>query len=106
MCHTPLRGTLKEQPRNIMNKLALALLFTTAPFFAADEALPKADTILDRFVEAAGGKAIFEKHHNEVMHGNIEFAGRGLKGTMTLYQVEPDQSRAVIEIEGVGKIES
>jgi Protein of unknown function (DUF620) len=89
-----------------MNKLALALLFTAAPFFAADEALPKADTILDRFVEAAGGKAIFEKHHNEVMHGNIEFAGRGLKGTMTLYQVEPDQSRAVIEIEGVGKIES
>lgn len=89
-----------------MNKLALALLFTAAPFFAADEALPKADTILDRFVEAAGGKAAFGKHHNEVMHGNMEFAGRGLKGTLTLYQVEPDQSRAVIEIEGVGKIES
>ncbi len=89
-----------------MIKLALALLFTAAPFFAADEALPKADTILDRSVEAVGGKAVFEKHHNQVMHANLEFAGRGLKGTLTLYQVEPAQSRAVIDIEGVGKIES
>ena len=89
-----------------MNKLALALLFTAAPFFAADEALPKADTILDRFVEVSGGKATFEKHRNETIHGNLEFTGRGLKGTLTIYQAEPDKNRAIIDIEGVGKIES
>jgi len=88
-----------------MNKLALALLFTATPFLAADE-LPKADTILDRFIEVAGGKAAFEKHHNEVMHANMEFTGRGLKGTLTVYQAPPDQVRAIIEIEGVGKIDS
>lgn len=89
-----------------MNKLALALLFTASPFFAADEALPKAEVILDKFVEAAGGKAVFEKHHNMVMHASVDFTGRGMKGTMTVYQAEPDKIRVVLEIEGVGKIES
>lgn len=88
-----------------MNKLALALLFTATPFLAADE-LPKAGTILDKFIEAVGGKAAFDKHHNEVMHGNIEFTGRGLKGTLTVYQAEPDQVRAVIDLEGIGKVDS
>jgi hypothetical protein len=87
-----------------MNKLALALLVTASPFFAED--LPKADTILDRFVEAVGGRAAFEKHHNEVMHGAMESVGTGVKGTLTFYQAEPDQIRAVIDLQGIGKIDS
>lgn len=89
-----------------MNKLALALLVTAGPFFAAADELPKADTILDRFIEVAGGKAVFDKHHNEVMHGNIEVVGRGVKGTITVYQTEPDQIRVIVDIAGVGKIDS
>ena len=61
-----------------MNKLAFALLFTAGPFFAVADELPKAGTILDRFVEVVGGKAAFEKHHNEVMHGNMEFDRPGM----------------------------
>jgi hypothetical protein len=89
-----------------MNKLALSILLSSIPFFAADESLPKADTILDRYVEVVGGKAVFEKHRSEVMHGSIEVLGRGLKGTMTVYQAAPDKELAIIEFEGIGKIES
>ena len=89
-----------------MNKLALVLLLSSAPLFCADEALPKAETVLDRSIEVAGGKAAFEKRHNEVMHGSMEFTGRGVRGTMTVYQAEPDKNLAVIEIDGIGKIES
>jgi hypothetical protein len=89
-----------------MNKLTLALLLSSAPVFCADDALPKAETILDRSVEVTGGKAAFEKRHNEVMHGSMEFSGRGIKGSMTVYQAEPDKNLAIIEIEGIGKIES
>lgn len=89
-----------------MNKLVFACLLSSVPLFSADEALPKAETILDRSIEVMGGKAAFEKRHNEIMHGSMEFIGRGVKGTMTVYQAEPDKNLAVIEIEGIGKIES
>jgi hypothetical protein len=89
-----------------MNKFALTLLLSSAPVFCADDTLPKAETVLDRSVEVSGGKAAFEKRHNEVMHGSMEFTGRGIKGSMTVYQAEPDKNLAIIEIEGIGKIES
>ncbi len=89
-----------------MYKLALALFFTAAPYLAADDALPKADTILDRFVEVTGGKAAFEKHHTEIIHGNLEVLGRGLKGSVTIYYAAPDKNRAIIDLEGIGKVES
>src|SRR5260370_7677038 len=89
-----------------MNKLALSILLSSMPLFAADESLPKADTVLDRYVEVIGGKAVLEKHRNEVMHGTIEVVGRGLKGTMTVYQAAPDKELAIIDFEGIGKIES
>ena len=89
-----------------MNKLALTLLFTATPFFAADEALPKAETILDRYVEATGGKAAYQKRTNTVTHGSMVFAAQGLKGEITIYQAAPNKSYSVIDLAGVGKIES
>jgi hypothetical protein len=88
-----------------MNKLALALLLTS-PLFCADEALPKAESIVDHYIEATGGRAAFEKHRTEVMHGTIELAAQGVKGTITAYQAAPDKSRAIIEFEGIGKFDS
>src|SRR5882762_8372120 len=89
-----------------MNKLAVSILLSSFTLFAADEVLPKADTILDHYVEVVGGKAVLEKHRSEVMHGTIEVVGRGLKGTMTVYQAAPDKELAIIDFEGIGKIES
>jgi len=89
-----------------MNKLVLSLLLTSLPVFCADEALPKAETILDKYVDAVGGKATFEKHRTEVMHGSVDFTGRGVKGKMTVYQSAPDQNLSILELEGIGRIES
>ena len=58
----------------------------------ADEALPKAETILDRFVEVTGGKAAYEKRKNEIATGTVEFMAQGVKGTMTRYSAEPDKA--------------
>jgi len=89
-----------------MSKLALALLLTSLPSFCADEALPKAETVLNHWVDALGGRAALENRHNLVQHGTIDFTGRGLKGTLTIYQSEPDRMLQVVELEGLGKIES
>jgi hypothetical protein len=70
-----------------------------------DEPLPKAEAILDRYVEVTGGKAAYEKRKNEVATGTFEFAAQGLKGALTRYSAEPAEEYLVTDIEGVGKIE-
>ena len=45
--------------------LAIFVALASASVSAADEQLPKADRILDKFVEATGGKSAYEKIHNE-----------------------------------------
>jgi hypothetical protein len=86
-----------------------ALGFTAAGFtafaFGQDEPLPKAETILDRYVEVTGGKAAYEKCKNLVETGTFEMAAAGLKGVLTRYSADPAQEYSVIEIDGVGKVE-
>jgi len=72
---------------------------------AADEPLPKAEAILDRFVEVTGGKDAYEKRKSEIAVGTVEFVSQGVKGAMTRYAADPDQTYTVLDIEGVGKIE-
>lgn len=74
--------------------------------FAADESLPKAESILDRSVEATGGKAAYDKIHNAVEAGTFELPAQGVKGKATIYTAEPDKNYQTIEIEGVGKFEA
>ncbi len=85
------------------------ILFTIPLFslrlFAADDALPKAETILDRFVEVTGGKAAYEKRKTEISTGTFEVPAANIKGPMTRYSAAPDKSYISIELDGVGKIE-
>ncbi|MBS1876370.1 MAG: hypothetical protein JSU00_24355 [Acidobacteria bacterium] len=80
---------------------ALCLL----PAWAADQALPKAETLLDKYVEVTGGKAAYEKRRSEVMTIQMEIVGRGIKGTLTRYTDSSNNSISTGELEGVGKME-
>lgn len=89
-----------------MNKsilIALACLGFTA--LRADD-LPKAEVILDRYLEVTGGKAAYEKVHSELTKGTMEFTGKGIKGTIVNWEAEPNKSFTVADLEGVGKVES
>ncbi len=90
----------------MIGKLGLLALLGAFTVLAADEALPTADTILDRYVEVTGGKAAYQKIKTEMSTGTLEFPAPGLKGTLIRYTAEPDKSYSALEIEGVGKIET
>src|SRR5258706_11990987 len=90
----------------MIRRTALGLIFALPAVWAADDALPKAEAILDRYVEVTGGKAAYEKRKTEVVTGTMAFPAQGLKGTMTRYGAEPNQSYVTIELEGIGKLES
>ena len=53
--------------------------------------LPKAETILDQYVEATGGKIAYEKLKNRTMSGTIEVLGVGVKGTLKITQAAPNK---------------
>jgi hypothetical protein len=86
--------------------LVAALLGLASFAIGQDEPLPKAETILDHYVEATGGKAAYEKRKNMVETGTVEIRAQGLKGTFTRYSAEPAEGYLIMEIEGVGKLES
>ena len=45
---------------------------------AADDPLPKAETLIDHYVEVTGGRAAYEKRTSETATGTVEFAAQGL----------------------------
>lgn len=72
---------------------------------ATDEKLPTGEEVLDRAIEASGGKEVIAKIQNRVVEGTMEIKGLGIKGTLVAYQAKPDKTYTKIEIEGVGAIE-
>lgn len=91
-----------------MNRIIVRCL-ATAVCVAAHvhaQALPTAESILDRFVEATGGKAAYQQHTSEVMTGTIAFPAQGLTGRLTRYASAPDKEYSVVELGPIGKIES
>lgn len=100
------------KPSEILKNAAVAAVLAglaAAPLVRAQDApapLPKADVILDKYIEVTGGKAAYEKRHSEVSTATIELVSQGVKGTITSWQAEPDKLYMVMDLEGVGKIES
>ena len=78
------------------------LLLSSGPWLAAADDLPKAETILDKSIEATGGKAAWQKLHSEVATGSMSVGG--MKGTATIYRAEPDKTFTEIVFEGIGKM--
>jgi hypothetical protein len=85
---------------------ALVLVSFTAamPARAADD-LPKAETILDKYVEVTGGLAAYNSHHNEIVTGTMEIASAHIKGKLTSYHAAPVKYYTEVDIEGLGKIQ-
>ena len=88
-----------------MNRRFALLVLAAAPLLAADDALPPGASLMDRYVEVTGGKAAYENHKSAIEYGHMEFAALGLKGTLVIYSVDPDQYYSSADLEGVGKLE-
>ncbi|HTS31198.1 MAG TPA: DUF620 domain-containing protein [Bryobacteraceae bacterium] len=83
---------------------ALALSWAAAALTRAADELPKAEAILDRYIEVTGGKAAYAKVHTETSTGAMELPAMGIKGKVTSYHAEPDLTLVEINIDGMGKM--
>ena len=84
--------------------MAMVVAMAAAGTIPAADDLPKAETILDHYIEVTGGKAAYSKLHSETSTGTMEFAAMGIKGSMVSYHAEPDLSLVEMSIDGMGKI--
>lgn len=71
---------------------------------AVTESLPTTDQVLDKYVEALGGKAAIEKATSRVSKGSFELPEMGASGTLTVYAKAPDKSSVVVDVPGFGVI--
>jgi hypothetical protein len=72
----------------------------------AKMALPTAESLLAKYVEAAGGQAAFDKIQNRVAQGNLDIGQAGIVLALGIYAAKPDKMYTVADSEATGRIES
>jgi len=68
-------------------------------------ALPSADQIIDKYVQAIGGKAAIEKVNSREMKGTFELAAMGVSAPFESYSKAPNKSAITIDITGFGMVQ-
>lgn len=64
--------------------------------------LPAAREVIDRHIEAIGGRAAIEGHTSSHARGAVEVVGQGLVGTMEIWAAAPDKTLVFVDFPAVG----
>jgi hypothetical protein len=91
----------------VWKALVIASLIVAAapPAITQADDLPSGEQVLNDYVKATGGHEAYVKHHNMVAEGTLEMAAMGLKGSLKTISAEPNLSRTITNVEGMGKSE-
>jgi zinc protease len=92
-----------------LHAAAVVLALVVAPLGRSGSAqtpLPTARSIVDRYVTAMGGEAAFAKVISVHATGRVEIPQQGISGTADVVTARPNKSRLVVEIAGIGRIET
>jgi outer membrane lipoprotein-sorting protein len=84
---------------------ALALLAFCAPA-ASQESLPPAREIIDRYVEATGGRDALARYTSRRATGTISMPSQGVEGSVELLAARPNLMRMRMTLPGVGEIQT
>jgi hypothetical protein len=69
-----------------------------------DASLPSARSIIDRHVEAIGGRKAILSHTSSHATGTMIVAGSGITGVLDIYSAKPAQSLMKINLGGIGDV--
>ena len=89
-----------------MKKIVTMILFSFMAVIPAlgQEKAPTVDQILDKYVQAIGGKAAHEKLTSRTGKGTFDIPAMGAGGPLEMYAKAPNKSLAIITIEGFGVV--
>jgi hypothetical protein len=66
--------------------------------------LPSAKSIIDRHVEAIGGRKAVLAHTSSHATGSMTVTGSGITGVLDIYSAAPDKSLVKINLGGIGEV--
>lgn len=87
-----------------MRHLLAGILASVGLLAAAD--LPTAESVFNKYIDATGGKAGYDKVSAMQLKGTLEFPGQGLKGPITIVTARPDKMAMTLDLSGIGSIRS
>jgi hypothetical protein len=103
------RHTRKEKQMNRFSVRACGAVLAAlvlAPAAAAQAPLPPAQQLVDRYVQAIGGRDAYHAHRSVRMTAKFELPAMGMSAEMTSMQKQPNMMRQVVTIPGMGEMQS
>ncbi len=82
----------------------VGFLMWPGALLAEDAALPDAATILDKYVEVTGGRAVYDKIHNRVVRERVVHVGMGFEDKATMSTARPNKRYVIIESDAFGEL--
>jgi zinc protease len=74
------------------------------PAPGAGAALPTADEVVDKYVNAIGGKEAYEKLSSRLSKGTFELPAMGASGSLEIHAKAPNKTISIIDIPGFGLV--
>ena len=103
-------SALLAAPAPVMAQAAKAPAPAPAPAPAAQaknappEKLPTARSIIDRYVQAIGGRKAILSHSSSHATGTMSVPGSGMSGTLDVYGTKPNKTLVKMNIGGIGEV--
>lgn len=109
--HTSGQTTRRKPPRRQPARTQSAPQKQTSPARAlkplsASSVLPSVDQILEKYVQAIGGRAAIRKLTSRAARGTFEITAAGISAPVESYEKAPNKTLQVIRIPGLGLIQS
>lgn len=79
---------------------------TTRPKTTTTSTLPSGRAVIDRYVQAIGGRDAVMRHSSIRYVGSFEMPAAGMKGNLTVVQAAPNRMAMTVDLPGMGQMVS
>lgn len=91
--------------RSLCASLLLTLVAGTAPWAQAQDPLPPAKQLIERFMKESGGD-VWKRHKSSRMKASMEVPAAGLKAELEVVQVYPNSVMEKTNMPGLGELKT
>lgn len=89
--------------KRTLTAMLLGFILAVSALAQTSATLPTADQIIEKYIQALGGKAAIEKITSRVIKGTIDIPVAGASGTLEVYLKAPGKGGSIASLSGLGE---